>query len=404
MSDVAHHAGPVRAATGFRSVEHRFEVPLAPGHDRRIELFAREIRAAARADEDRPYLLQINGGPGMPNQRPARPGAWLEEALAHFHVLLLDQRGTGLSTPVTAQTLTGTPHEQAKYLQHFRADAIVRDAEHIRRALLGDDERWSIFGQSFGGFTSLTYLSSAPEGVREAFITGGLPPLRAPAEDVYRATYGRIEARLAEYLGRYPEDEAVWERVVAGAPRYKRLGSELGSTHGLERLHHLAEGALLPSGEITITFREQARRALDHTGLPLYAVLHEPCYAQHEATRWAAERVLAERAADPLLHGEMVMRRDFEEPSLAPFRPVAELLAEKDDWPALYDPERLARNEVPVTAAVYLDDVFVDASFSLATAEEVAAVRTWVTNELHHDGIHVAPVLDRLIRMRRGEL
>jgi pimeloyl-ACP methyl ester carboxylesterase len=404
VSDVTHRAGPVRAATGFRSVEHRFEVPLAPGDGRRIGLFAREIRAAAHAGEERPYLLQINGGPGMPNQRPARPGAWLAEALAHFHVLLLDQRGTGLSTPVTAQTLTGTPEEQADYLQHFRADAIVRDAEHVRRALLGDDVRWSIFGQSFGGFTSLTYLSQAPEGAREAFITGGLPPLRAPADDVYRATYRRIEARLAEYLARYPEDEAVWERVVAVEPRYKRLGNELGTTHGLERLHHLAEGALLPSGELTVTFREQARRALDHTALPLYAVLHEPCYAQHEATRWAAERVLAERGDDPLLHGEMVFRRDFEEPSLAPFLPVAELLAEKDDWPALYDPVRLARNEVPVTAAVYLDDVFVDSALSLATADEVAGVRTWVTNELHHDGIHVAPVLDRLIRMRRGEL
>lgn len=133
-------------------------------------------------------------------------------------------------------------------------------------------------------------------------------------------------------------------------------------------------------------------------------MLHEPCYVQGEATRWSAQRVLRERGSDPLLHGEMVMPRDFTEPSLEPFAAVAGLLAEKDDWPALYDPARLAQNEVPVTAAVYLDDVFVESAFQLETAAAVRSVRTWVTNELHHDGIHVAPVLDRLIRMRQGEL
>ena len=78
------------------------------------------------------------------------------------------------------------PAEQAEYLTHFRADAIVRDAEHIRRAL--GVERWSVLGQSFGGFCVTTYLSFAPEGLREAFITGGLPVLGRPADEVYQRT------------------------------------------------------------------------------------------------------------------------------------------------------------------------------------------------------------------------
>ena len=45
-----------------------------------------------------------------------------------------------------------------------RADNIVRDSEEVRRALLGPDQRWSILGQSFGGFCCLHYLSAAPEG------------------------------------------------------------------------------------------------------------------------------------------------------------------------------------------------------------------------------------------------
>ena len=35
------------------------------------------------------------------------------------------------------------------------------------------------------------------------------------------------------------------------------------------------------------------------------------------------------------------------------------------EWPDLYDPDRLARNEVPVAAAVYHDDMYVDTADSL---------------------------------------
>jgi len=49
--------------------------------------------------------------------------------------LLLDQRGTGRSTPISYQSLARfqAPQEQADYLKLFRADNIVRDAEWIRR-------------------------------------------------------------------------------------------------------------------------------------------------------------------------------------------------------------------------------------------------------------------------------
>ena len=39
----------------------------------------------------------------------------------------------------------------------------VRDCEAIRAALTAhrEDKRWSVLGQSFGGFASITYLSFA---------------------------------------------------------------------------------------------------------------------------------------------------------------------------------------------------------------------------------------------------
>ena len=89
-------------------------------------------------------------------------------------MLLLDQRGTGRSAPVNRRTLARLgPQAQADRLTHFRADSIVLDAELIRRELT--DEPWSVLGQSFGGMCTVTYLSFAPHGIREALITAGCP-------------------------------------------------------------------------------------------------------------------------------------------------------------------------------------------------------------------------------------
>jgi hypothetical protein len=52
-------------------------------------------------------------------------------------------------------------------LRNCRADSIVRDAELVRASLVpknNHDGRWSLLGQSFGGFCCVTYLSIAPQG------------------------------------------------------------------------------------------------------------------------------------------------------------------------------------------------------------------------------------------------
>ena len=106
-----------------------------------------------------------------------------------YRVLLLDQRGTGISTPVTAQGLRKlAPQQQAEYLRHFRADNIVRDAEEIRRTLIGD-KRWTILGQSYGGFCAMRYLSASAE--RPSGAHGRNASLTRPTDDVYSATYPR---------------------------------------------------------------------------------------------------------------------------------------------------------------------------------------------------------------------
>src|ERR1700753_986675 len=196
---------------GLVTVEHTIQVPLdhADPSGEPIDVCAREV--ADPDGTDRPFLGYLQGGPGFeatrPTGRPRSPG-WLDHALGEYRVLLLDQRGTGRSTPVGA--LPGmTPAEQAAYLTHFRADSLVRDAECVRQALGVD--RWSVLGQSFGGFCVLTYLSLAPEGLREAFFTGGLAPLRRSVGEIYARTYERVLERNRRFYDRFPADR---ERVA----------------------------------------------------------------------------------------------------------------------------------------------------------------------------------------------
>jgi hypothetical protein len=140
--------------------------------------------------------------------------------------------------------------------------------------------------------------------------------------------------------------------------------------------------------------------------------MHEPIYAQGEATRWAAHRVRDEFAAfDALageddrvtLTGEMIYPWQFEQDrALAPLSEVADLLAQRDDWPRLYDEDQLRKNTVPVAAAIYYNDMYVDREMSMETASVVRGLRPWVTNQYEHDGLRQGGVLDRLLKMARA--
>ncbi|MFR9799364.1 alpha/beta fold hydrolase [Streptomyces sp. MS06] len=424
---------------GVVLTDRRFTVPLDhadPGGET-IELYAREAVAGDKAGRDLPWLVYLQGGPGFGAHRFVGRQAWLGRALKEYRVLLLDQRGTGHSTPANRQTLPlrGGPAEQADYLTRFRADSIVRDCEAIRPRLTGGAP-WTVLGQSFGGFCTVSYLSLAPEGLSTALITGGMPSLEAHADDVYRAAYPRIARKTAAHYARYPQDVERARRIADHllgrkvtlpngyrftAEAFQSLGILLGGGDGSHRLHFLLEHAFVrtPRGhQLSDAFLEDVQSLLSYAGHPLYALLHEAIYAQDERpTAWAAERVRAEfprfdaakaLAGDgPLpFTGETIHPWMFDcDPALRPLRETAELLAARTDWTPLYDSARLAANEVPAAAAVYHDDMYVDTAHSLATADAVRGLRTWVTDEFEHDGIRAGGprVLDRLIAVARDE-
>jgi pimeloyl-ACP methyl ester carboxylesterase len=393
--------------------EHTVPLDHAAPDGPKITVFTREV-----ADPDgtgKPYLVFLQGGPGMEATRPTSPpSGWIKRALQDYRVLLLDQRGTGRSTPVGRQIPGDTPQAQAEYLTHFRADSIVRDAELIRQELGVD--RWSVLGQSFGGFTSMTYLSIAPVGLREAFITGGLSPIGRPVDDIYAATYKRTVQKNEAYFERYPDDQKRLEqicdrlaaqdvRLPAGdrltARRFLQLGLWLGDSAGFEHIHHLLE---LPFGSNGFLY-DAEKGAQNFARNPIYATLHESSYADGVATRWSAARLFpAAIGEDDWFTAEHVFPWMWEDyGALAPQRDAAEILA-NHEWPRLYDADQLKQNEVPVAATIYANDLYVERAFAEETAATIRGLKPWITDEFEHNGLRADGdrVLGRLIDLARG--
>ena len=413
--------------------ERRLAVPL----DRSgrlagdVELLVRELVDPTRGEEELPLLVYLQGGPGGANPRPVRRDGWLDVALRDYRVVLVDQRGTGGSTPLDGEVLAGLDARGgADLLACFRADAIVADLEEVR-ALVYGGRPWATLAQSFGGWITLTYLSVAPEALRACYVAGGVPGTPPDAAEVYRRTFGRVAGRTGEYYARYPADvgavAAVADRLAEGdvrlpdgdvltVHRFQSMGIDLGMQPGTERLHWLVEKAFVRPGRLSAGFLQEAMVRTSQADGPLFWTLQESIYGHgpNGPTGWAAQ---AERDRRPefgpdrrplLFTGEMAFPWMFDEIRLLrPFAPAVHELAARTEWPPLYDLDRLATNDVPVAAVVYHDDMFVDSGLQLDTLSRVGSSQAWVTNEYEHDGIGDPRVFTRLrelVRDRGGEI
>ena len=87
---------------GLVLTDHRFEVPVdhsKPDGDQ-LTVFAREVVAPGKENDDLPWMLFLQGGPGFPSPRPQSRSGWLKRALKDYRVLLLDQRGHVSGVPL----------------------------------------------------------------------------------------------------------------------------------------------------------------------------------------------------------------------------------------------------------------------------------------------------------------
>jgi len=357
--------------------------------------------------------------------------------------------------------------EATEYMSHFRADNIVKDAEAIKEVLLlppADLEEgqeaaarpWGCaLGQSFGGFCIMTYLSLIPNPPMICLLTGGMAPMLTNADDVYATLRERVKERNMKYYDRYPGDVDVVKRIVScldkepmklpsggflTARRFLQVGLSLGgSPSAFASLHSLFASAFVSDGEEE--FSRAFLKAMDSTqpfdDYPLYFLMHESIYADQTSdckkTSWSAYRAYGAddefdlknscengSSQKVLLTGEVVFPwmadGDYAELSGFGMRALAQSLAVKDDWGALYNVEHmretLATDGTGVSkaaAAVYYDDMYVDFDACMKVCKRGGPLedcKVWISNEYQHSGLRDdgAMIFNKLLGMAKGEV
>lgn len=444
---------------GLHVEERAIDVPLdwqdnTPGgviRGETLRLFCRVLTAADRVHDNLPLLVFLQGGPGGQCPRPLSPfsDGWIAQASQHFRIVLPDQRGVGRSSRLDASTMarmsdSGVSAErQAWYLKRFLADSIIRDFEHLRLTEF-NAVPWCSLGQSYGGFLTLTYLSMFPQGLAACFTTSGIPHVPADAREVYEHTFPRMAMKTRQFYERYPQDVervgVIADRIAQGdvylpngekltVERFQTLGSSFGMKPSFERVHWLIDAAFSDGDGSLKAFKHSGGASsgsfsdeflygvMDATASsPLYWPLQEFIYADGQLEhpiRWAAQQVRETMpefsgSARPLLFtGEAVFPWMFDQQqALMPFLPAVSLMMEDTQFGKLYDLEQLGNNKVPLQAAVYFDDMYVDSGLQIDTLSRIANSHYWVTNEFEHDGVHGDGVFKHLFEeaLNRGDL
>jgi pimeloyl-ACP methyl ester carboxylesterase/aryl carrier-like protein len=396
---------------GIRVEDHRFEVPLDHDHPAgpSIVLFAQTVVRSEAADRHLPYLLFLQGGPGGQCTDPrSRVPAWLDAALDRYQVVLLDQRGGGRSSPVTAETIAGlTAAAALERLRCYRADAIVRDAEFLRERVLRVPS-WTLFGESYGGSIALTYLSSFPDHLDRVFVSSGFMGPVSTAEDVLRDTLVVSKKKNGEYYRTYPEDAEIIDRIVGhlgerevtlptgerlSPERFRFLGLKFGFAGGMAAVHDLIQSAWA-GDELSEDFVKAVAATTYLVSSPLF-YLQEYMYGQPGcATGWTAERLYADEPdfrpqARPFhFYGEVFFPWMFRQyAALAPFAEVADELARYTGWTSLYDLGQLAGNTVPVYAVAAAGDLYVPATQQFRTAKQIGCCWLLLSTDYSHEGL-----------------
>lgn len=408
--------------------QHYFELPLdyKAKDGQQIQVFAREVVDLAKDSQELPWLIYFQGGPGFPSPRVSGESGWMKRALQNYRVLLLDQRGTGNSTVISHETLAHlAPEQQAEYLTHFRADNIVRDAEAIREQF--GVKQWSTIGQSFGGFCTLSYLSLFPQSLQRCYVTGGIPSIEREADDVYRATYKRVEDKNRAFFAQFPQAQAMCREIsdyllnnevklpngqVFTVEQFQLIGINLGAGEANLPMYFTLESAFVEANgnkQLSYSFLNQMQQEQGYLTNPIYAILHESIYCQGTASNWSAHRVREQyphfnyqSGGEFWFTGEMVYPWMFDQlETLKPLREAANILAEKSDWGTLYNAEQLGKNIVPMACAVYADDMYVELDYSRETLANIPNSKAWITNEYEHNGLRAdgERIVDKLMTM-----
>lgn len=186
------------------------------------------------------------------------------------------------------------------------------------------------------------------------------------------------------------------------------LGMLFGGHGGLDTVHNMVLRMRSDLRQFTFLTRPTLSILEGLVGFDdniIYAILHESIYCEGRASAWAADRVgksldeyhwISGAPSNPAtvrqhplyFSGEMIFPFAFDTyPELSKLKIIADIIANYDGWPLLYDEWQLARNEVPVYAATFVDDMYVDFELVQETVRKIKNCKQFITNTMYHDAV-----------------
>ncbi|MYD37640.1 MAG: alpha/beta hydrolase [Chloroflexi bacterium] len=230
-----------KASCGYVSLPQDY-ADLAAG---RVEIYYTQIHS--RGDKPDP-LVYLVGGPGSSGTQllPVSYEKYLRAFADKRDIIIIDQRGTGLSTPSLycrealfrlGDILESSHQEHAELLLEILTDCQRRlarqglrfdtfhsenNARDVVNALLAlGYERWNLVGVSYGSRLALTMMRDFPQYLRSVILDSVYPP----QADIYVDAYYNGERALAVLFeacaasrgcnNRYPNLRATFYHVYA---------------------------------------------------------------------------------------------------------------------------------------------------------------------------------------------
>jgi pimeloyl-ACP methyl ester carboxylesterase len=167
-------------------------------HRRHIKLKLAVIRSDAGDAADKDMVLLLAGGPGEAATESFASTASYRSLLKHHHVVLLDQRGTGHSNPLSCKDVEKSAVKQDEDSatldfdklhsdlvtclaevekkadpRYYTTTVAAEDLEDVRKAL--GSPQFDVIGVSYGTRMAQQYLMRHPEGVRSVVLDSPVP-------------------------------------------------------------------------------------------------------------------------------------------------------------------------------------------------------------------------------------
>lgn len=186
--------------------------------DVNINLNIAVLPAIDNSENKTPFMF-LAGGPGQAAVELAGP-LWtaLTDIRKTRDIILIDQRGTGKSNPLTCEEVDAknvyqltqkefTTDEVQKCISEFKVDDLaqynsenaIRDFDAVRAAL--GYKQVNLYGGSYGTRAALVYMRMFPENIRSV-ILDGVGPIEVPI-----GLFGKSAARSFDLLVKHCQQE-----------------------------------------------------------------------------------------------------------------------------------------------------------------------------------------------------